>query len=118
MFTTQSPIFIRHKIDYSKSYQAVIGEESNIDGNLKKNIDLSEHISKRFVIMVMLERKHRNNSEGSCSGSSDDIVLMSSLMEKRHLNQTQQIVEFLHRIGNQNYNISATVETSGDQLPQ
>ena len=39
-------------------------------------------------------------------------------MENRHLNQTQQIGQFIHNIGNQNYNKIEMKETSSDQLPQ
>ena len=47
------PTFIRDKMDYSKSYHPAKGEESNIDENFKKDIDLSEHILKRLKRMAM-----------------------------------------------------------------
>ena len=110
VFTPQSPTFERDKMDYSKSYHLAKEEESNIDGNFEKNIYLSEHISEKLRRMAMLERKHRSNREGSHSGSSDYAVSMSSLIENRLLNQTQQIGQFMHRIGNQNYHKNEIVE--------
>ena len=66
--------------------------------------------------MAMLERKPRGIRKGSYSGSSDCAALTSSSMENRHLNQTQQIGQFIHRIGNHNHNNNEMVETSSDQL--
>ena len=42
------------------------------------------------------------------------IALTSSLMKDKHLNQTQQIGQFIQRIGNHNYNNNVMVETSSD----
>ena len=66
----------------------------------------------------MLQRKPRSNREGSHSGSSCFAAVTSSSIDNRHLNQTQQIDQFIHRIGNQTYNNNGMVETSSDQLPQ
>ena len=81
VFTPQSTMFIRDKMDYSKSYQPVKEKGSNIDGNFGKDIDLSEHNSKRLRRMPMLERKPKINWEGSCSGSSDYTALTLTLIE-------------------------------------
>ena len=118
VFTPQYTTFIRDEIDYSKSYHVVKGEEISINGNLKKDIDLSEHISKTLRRMTMLERKPRNNREGSCSGSSNYVALTSSSIKDRHLNQRQQICHFIDRAGNQSYNNKEMLETSSDQLPK
>ena len=55
VFTPQPPTSIRDEIDYSKSYHPVKREEGNINGNFEKDIDLSEHISKRLRKMARLE---------------------------------------------------------------
>ena len=75
-------------MDYSKSYHCIKWEESNRDGNFEKDIDLLEHISKKFRRTAMLERKPRCNREGSCGGSSDYAVLTSSLMENTFKSDT------------------------------
>ena len=41
----QSPTFTRDEIVFSKSYHPVKREESNINENSEKDVDLSEHIS-------------------------------------------------------------------------
>ena len=44
-------------------------EKSNIDINLRKKTDLSDHTSERLRRMAMLGRKPRSDREGSHSGS-------------------------------------------------
>ena len=56
VFTSKPPTFIRDEIVYSKSHHLVKRKESNINGNFKKDVNLTKHISERLRKMVMLER--------------------------------------------------------------
>ena len=71
-------------------------EESNKNGNFKKGIDLSEHISERLRNMVMSERRPKDGREGSHSGSSD-YATSTPFIENRYSNLTQPIDQFTHK---------------------
>ena len=93
-------------------------EESNRNGNSKKDIDLSEHISERLRKIALSEGSPRNGREGSCSGSSDYTALTLSSIENRYSNQTQQNKSvYTQNKDIRTYNNNEMLETSSDQIP-